>query len=261
MNERYFISFNKKKTTSDISTTCSFYYQPKITLTNNNNNRLSSLFINSHKQEYTFKYSTSTTNHKHHQRSCWSCKMNVEPKEFFCSICNVVQAPHQRINPFDIFSIKPEYNVDLKDISNRFKQLQKKLHPDLFQTLSKKEQDLSKDQATALNGAYNILRSPFLRAEFMLNDKGLDLENVSDVDPEVLMEILEIREEIEAAEENEDAIKEIAHTNRQKMNQVEKKLDQLFKENNYDEALNQAVYLRYLTRIQEEVHKKLGFHV
>eukprot|EP01133_Synstelium_polycarpum_P018247 gene18247-21832_t len=153
------------------------------------------------------------------------------------------------------------FSVDLKDLSHRFKSAQKRLHPDLFHQRSDKEQSLSKDQSTALNTSYNILKSPFLRAEYMLQCKGFDLTDVNDVDPEVLMEVLEIREAIEDANDDEEAVKTIAHENRNKMNLSEEKLANLFSKNDYNAALAEAVYLRYLVRIQEEVHKRLGVHI
>ncbi|GAM20799.1 hypothetical protein SAMD00019534_039740, partial [Acytostelium subglobosum LB1] len=181
-------------------------------------------------------------------KQCWQCNISVLSKDFFCPVCNVVQVPSEKIDVFEIFSLAPSYHVDQKDLSHRFKNLQKKLHPDLFNQLSQREQSLSKDQATLLNRAYNILRSPFLRAEYMLNEKGFDIDGVTDVDPEVLAEVLEIREAIDEASSDEEAIKKLAHENRAKMNVCEEELVNIFKQERYPEALNKTIYLRYMTQ-------------
>ncbi|EFA84251.1 hypothetical protein PPL_03328 [Heterostelium album PN500] len=232
---------------------------------NNNNNNITknASFIscnNVNIKSYSTGSSSQHHQHQHNEKSCWKCKKSVLAREFFCPLCNVVQTPQQRFNVFEVFSLEPSYRVDQKDLSHRFKQLQKKLHPDLFQQSTETEQSLSKDQSTLINSAYNILKSPFLRAEFILNEKGYDLNGVSDVDPEVLSEILEVREEIEETD-NEDKLKEIAHDNRAKMNHCEEELVNLFQKQNYKDALGKTIYLRYLTRIQEEIHKRLGIHI
>ncbi|KAN0009194.1 hypothetical protein ACTFIU_006467 [Dictyostelium citrinum] len=191
---------------------------------------------------------------------CWSCNEHIEKKKIFCPMCNKVQQMDDSIDIFYLFDIKPTFRVDLKDLSHRFKKLQKQLHPDLFeQSDSQREKNISKEISTSLNTAYNILKSPFLRAEYILNQKGLDLSSVGDVDPEVLMEVLEVREAID--EGTEEDITKIAHENRQKINDVVEKLEIEFQNKNYQEALKQTVYLRYLTRIQEEVHNRLDTHI
>ncbi|KAM9999280.1 hypothetical protein ACTFIZ_002845 [Dictyostelium cf. discoideum] len=191
---------------------------------------------------------------------CWSCNEHIEKKKIFCPMCNKVQQMDDSIDIFYLFDIKPSFRVDLKDLSHRFKKLQKQLHPDLFeQSDSQREKNISKEITTSLNTAHNILKSPFLRAEYILNQKGLDLSSVGDVDPEVLMEVLEVREAID--EGTEEDITKIAHENRQKINDLVEKLEIEFQNKNYQEALKQTVYLRYLTRIQEEVHNRLDTHI
>ncbi|KAK5584151.1 hypothetical protein RB653_005758 [Dictyostelium firmibasis] len=212
---------------------------------NNNNNN------NNHESELLKKIKASP---------CWSCNEHIEKKKIFCPMCNKVQKMDDSIDIFFLFDIKPSFRVDLKDLSHRFKKLQKQLHPDLFeQSDSQHEKNISKEISTSLNTAYNILKSPFLRAEYILNQKGLDLSSVGDVDPDVLMEVLEVREAID--EGTEEEIKKIAHENREKINDVIENLENEFQNKNYQEALKQTVYLRYLTRIQEEVHNRLDTHI
>ncbi|KAF2069367.1 hypothetical protein CYY_009311 [Polysphondylium violaceum] len=219
-----------------------------------------------YQQAQQYRYYSNTNdkkieNWKKAIKDCWSCNKNVvETKHFFCPMCNVVQPPPQdNVDIFYLFDIEPSFHIDYKDLSHRFKNLQKQLHPDLFQQNSDKEQALSKNLSTSLNTAYNILKSPFLRAEYLLNQKGYDLYNVGDVDPEVLMEVLEVREAIDDG--SEDEIKQIGHENRERINQCCKELESLFNNNQYQDALKKVVYLRYLTRIQEEVHKRLDVHI
>ncbi|KAM9949968.1 hypothetical protein ACTFIT_011193 [Dictyostelium discoideum] len=218
---------------------------------NNNNNNNNNSSGSNHGSELLKKIKASP---------CWSCNEHIEKKKIFCPMCNKVQQMDDSIDIFYLFDIKPSFRVDLKDLSHRFKKLQKQLHPDLFeQSDSQKEKNISKEITTSLNTAHNILKSPFLRAEYILNQKGLDLSSVGDVDPEVLMEVLEVREAID--EGTEEDITKIAHENRQKINDVVEKLENEFQNKNYQEALKQTVYLRYLTRIQEEVHNRLDTHI
>ncbi|EGC33756.1 hypothetical protein DICPUDRAFT_154133 [Dictyostelium purpureum] len=233
-----------------------------IARTKNYNFSINKITNNNHQRFYTTKADdnhASNIINKLKQSPCWSCNEHIEKKKVFCPMCNKVQKPDSSVDIFFLFDIKPHFKIDLKDLSHRFKSLQKLLHPDLFEQKNEKEKALSKEISTSINTAYNILKSPFLRAEYILNQKGYDLSSVGDVDPEVLMEVLEIREAID--EGTDEEITKIGNENREKINEVSKELESLFEKKDYQEALKRTVYLRYLTRIQEEIHKKLEFHI
>ncbi|KYR00979.1 hypothetical protein DLAC_02420 [Tieghemostelium lacteum] len=222
-------------------------------------------FNNSKREEYSLKkettvlhYSTSSKpidkNHIQSLRKCWSCNDTIKShKEFFCPICNKVQPPLEQFDIFYLFDIEPTFHIDQKDLSHRFKQLQRQLHPDLFEQSSDIEKQHSKQLSTSLNAAYNILRSPLQRAEYLLEQNGYSITDLNDVDEDLLAEVLEVRELIDDAQSNDELVN-ISNENKEKINQAINELEQLFSQQQYKKAQDKVVYLRYLTRIQEEIH-------
>jgi len=198
---------------------------------------------------------------------CWSCSKFLNKQDLFCVACNIVQPvveekPHTK-NLFELFKVPVKFEVDLQQLADRYKQLQRKLHPDLFVQKSPKEQVFSADQSSGLNHAYNVLKTPHLRAEYLLQLQGIDVSETMGTifDQDLLMEIMEIREEIEDLDKDSPDLRSIAKSNRQKMEIIAKELGELFSTHDYEGAKTKTIKLRYLTKIQEEIINKVGEHM
>lgn len=72
-------------------------------------------------------------------------------------------------------------------------------------------------------------------------------------DPDLLMEVLETREEIEAAQEEGDLI-EMKEINDERIRKSEEIIDKAFKDDDMVMAKEEAVRLRYWVNIQESLH-------
>ena len=68
--------------------------------------------------------------------NCWSCNRKLsenEAKSFFCPCPEKkIYHPDYTKNYFELFDIKPDYEIDKKDLARKFRNLMRKLHPDLF---------------------------------------------------------------------------------------------------------------------------------
>lgn len=68
--------------------------------------------------------------------NCWSCTRLLtenEKKKFFCPCDSRVILPvHAERNFFHLFGIEIDYNVEESKLTKNFRNLMKKLHPDLF---------------------------------------------------------------------------------------------------------------------------------
>lgn len=72
-------------------------------------------------------------------------------------------------------------------------------------------------------------------------------------DPELLMEVLEAREQIEEAESEEDLVS-MKKENDARIEGAVANLEEAFKEENIEAAMTEAVRLRYWINIQESLH-------
>lgn len=66
--------------------------------------------------------------------SCWSCgKDSVNlVSNLFCPNCRSLQKPDKSNNYFNIIGVKESFDLDPNELSKKYKNLQKFLHPDKF---------------------------------------------------------------------------------------------------------------------------------
>ena len=102
-------------------------------------------------------------------------------------------------NYFELFGLEPGFEIDLSTIAERYRDLQRAVHPDRFANASDQERLLSVQQAAHVNEAYQTLKSPLLRARYLLELQGIALNDTdTTMDPMFLMEQIELRESLAA---------------------------------------------------------------
>jgi molecular chaperone HscB len=100
-------------------------------------------------------------------------------------------------NYFELFGLQPDFELDLDGIAARYRDLQRAVHPDKFANASDQERLLSVQQAAQINEAYQTLKSPLSRARYLLELKGITLDDSdTTMDPMFLMEQMELRESL-----------------------------------------------------------------
>lgn len=103
------------------------------------------------------------------------------------------------MNYFELFGIEESFDVDLGHLSTVYQSLQKTVHPDKFAHASSQEQLLAVQKSSQINDAYQTLKLPLPRAEYMLKLRGVDMpsEQASFQDNMFLMRQMELREMLE----------------------------------------------------------------
>ncbi|MEN8175385.1 MAG: Fe-S protein assembly co-chaperone HscB [Pseudomonadota bacterium] len=103
-------------------------------------------------------------------------------------------------NYFELFGLPVTYVIDGDSLRDRYRELQRALHPDRFASASQQEQRISLQASTRVNGAFETLKDPLRRAEYLLGLHGVDLGSGEETtqDAEFLMEQIELREELAA---------------------------------------------------------------
>lgn len=144
------------------------------------------------------------------------------------------------------------FPIDPRVLRKEFLQLQAVAHPDRHPSHLKTRAEAT---SARINEAYKTLQNPLLRAQYLLSLRGIDVaedETAKVDDPELLMEVLDTREEIEGAAEEEelDGLKKV---NDERIAASEKVLDSAFKEDDLKGAKEEAVRLRYWVNIKESL--------
>ena len=99
-------------------------------------------------------------------------------------------------NYFELFGMPVGFMVDGGELSRRYRELQKVVHPDRFAAAGESSQRLSLQSATLVNEAYATLRDPLKRAKYLLSLNGVEIDGQQQTlnDPAFLMQQMELRE-------------------------------------------------------------------
>jgi molecular chaperone HscB len=131
--------------------------------------------------------------------------------------------------------------------------LQRQWHPDRFVAKPADERAKAAAEAAALNEAYRTLKEPLSRAIYLAGLKGVELPGDGKTidDPDLLMEVMDAREELqEAASVAEiDALAKFAREDLQK---GLADLSKLFTANDKPAIRKTLLRLRYLDKFAEE---------
>ena len=160
---------------------------------------------------------------------------------------------HYELFPSTIPSGPPPsgpFAIDLQQLKREFLQLQAKAHPDRHAGADKAR---AEGTSALINEAYKTLQDPLRRAQYLLSLQGIDVaedETAKVDDPELLGEVLEVRETIESAEEEADLV-ELKSANMERIAGSVKGLAGMFEEGDLDGAKSEAVKLRYWVNIKQ----------
>ena len=119
------------------------------------------------------------------------------------------------MNYFQLFGLEIQFTIDLTRLSTLYQTLQKKVHPDRFAHASSQEQMLAVKKSTLINDAYQTLKNPLKRAQYLLELRGVDMpsEQASFGDVSFLMRQMELREmlaEVKDADDIDSAVFEVS---------------------------------------------------
>lgn len=113
-------------------------------------------------------------------------------------------------NFFELFGLPTAFRVDAGELSSRYRELQKVVHPDRFAAAGAHSQRLSLQSATLVNEAFETLKDPLKRAQYLLTLRGhAGYSQHTLNDPEFLMQQMALREalgEVRAADDPHAAV-------------------------------------------------------
>jgi molecular chaperone HscB len=80
---------------------------------------------------------------------------------------------------FTLFGLPVSYALDSARLDQAYRDIQAEIHPDKFAQAGEAEQRLSMQWTTKVNEAYQTLRKPFERADYLLRLRGIHAMDAS----------------------------------------------------------------------------------
>jgi Fe-S protein assembly co-chaperone HscB len=172
---------------------------------------------------------------------------------FCCRIC----PNRQGVDYFKLLGLPREYSIEIKEAERNYRNLQKSYHPD---KVDESDRTVPEGFSSLLNKAITVLKSPTQRAMHLLylldgcSIKETDLNK----DPQLLLEMIEINEEIEECGNNKVCLEKQDEVNTGKLEECDSKLHQLFVDKKYLEVRKVCERMHFLERIHNTLLQKLN---
>ena len=166
-------------------------------------------------------------------------------------------------NYFELFGLSPRFDVDARDLTLRYRDLQKQFHPDRYANSSAQDKRLASQMAAQINAAYQTLKSPLLRGRYLLELSQVKVDDETDtrMNPAFLMEQMELRERLEAVSVQKNGITELEKIRKDVDSAFEKRILDLQrslddpKNEQYDLARSLIRELQFLEKMATDIEQ------
>ncbi|KAJ6698479.1 IRON-SULFUR CLUSTER CO-CHAPERONE PROTEIN HSCB [Salix purpurea] len=171
---------------------------------------------------------------------CWNCNAESQNAPFLvCESCTTIQPVDHSVDYFQLFDLEKK----------------KKLHPDLVHSKPEKEREFAAEQSARVIDAYRTLNNPLSRAIYILKLEGVNVNEEETVsEPELLAEIMEIREAVEEATDYQ-ALKEIQSLMQEKLQDWSISFASALRGHKFEEAKNCIRRMTYYDRESQSDQK------
>ncbi len=116
-------------------------------------------------------------------------------------------SPKIMMDPFEVLGVEAAFMLDVDALEQRHRELSGALHPDRYVGRPPSERREALSKAIEVNQAFRELRDPVRRAEAIVRRLGVPVseDTAPKPRPELLMEMMEQREQLSEARQNRDA--------------------------------------------------------
>jgi len=165
------------------------------------------------------------------------------------------------MNYFELFKFSPAFDIDTALLAERYRELQRAVHPDKFANDTDQQKLLSVQRTAQVNDGFQTLKDPIRRAEHMLSLRGIELshETTTVKDTGFLMQQMEWREALEDIRDSADpqaSIDELYQSFAQYRAQLTQQLTQLLTREQAEDALlaaDQVRKLKFMAKLHDEL--------
>ena len=171
-----------------------------------------------------------------------------------------MQSPDLSQNYFELFGLQPAFDLDTGSLQAAQQRLQAAYHPDRHVNADDRARRVSVQMAAWINQAYETLIDPVKRSRYLLEINGADIpdDSTTTSDAAFLMEQIELREEIDACREAEDALAQserIAGRLQQRADDLAREFVDSFEAGELQSALISSRKMQFIQRIQQQLRE------
>ena len=166
---------------------------------------------------------------------------------------------------YEALGLEPSLAVEPDDLKKRFYERSREWHPDRFSRATPAEQQKALDMTALLNDAFRTLRDPVKRAEYFLQEKGVQLSK--EVPPELLEEVFELNMALEELRGGDASARPQLESARDKFAAMRTEIDYdlaaqailtILDPASYDQVRSLLNRRRYISNLLREVEKELN---
>lgn len=163
-------------------------------------------------------------------------------------------------NFFNLLNIPQAFVVDLNKLDQHYQAIQKEIHPDRFASLSEAEKITSVKKTALVNDAYQTVKHPIRRAEYLLHLHGINIsdEKLSAVPQDFLLEQMEWREDLESHRSDKVMLDKLALSVQHQKDEMINALPLLFNETDMNpDAIIVTRKLNFIEKFEQHLHDAL----
>lgn len=153
---------------------------------------------------------------------------------------------------FTLLELPKAFALDEDALHRAYIQKQREFHPDRMGKASQEERARAMQMSVEVNQAYHTLKSPLLRAEYLLKLEGVAEQKPSQA---LLMESMEAREELMEAQTSE-VLAGLEEKHRAELEEVYKAFASHYEARRMLDASEAAMRLRYLRKLLDEIRAR-----
>ncbi|NIC43543.1 Fe-S protein assembly co-chaperone HscB [Aquabacterium sp. A08] len=160
---------------------------------------------------------------------------------------------------FTLFGLAPGFAVDRSALDERWKQLQRQVHPDRFATDGAAAQRVAMQWSVRINEAYQRLKDPLKRAAYWCELQGtpVNAESNTAMPAAFLMQQMEWREALDDAADEAALDALLADTRRARAELLQALEHCIDQQPDPVQAVQQVRALMFVERFAHEVHQRL----
>lgn len=161
---------------------------------------------------------------------------------------------------FSLFQLPANFEVDLQQLAERFRQLQRDCHPDRYASGSAQDKRLAEQLSSRVNEAYQTLKSPVRRAHYLLSLQGVEIDPQQTIgnDPAFLMHQMSIREQLSALKHDSGAEQRLDHLRQEMDTLIDHQCEefvQAWSADQLEQASKAAIKMQFLDKLEQELDR------